>query len=236
MIFFDIDETLLDFKGAEYLGAAAFYNKFKELFRMNVNEFYDQWCSIGKVHFTRYLNGDLTFEEQKIKRIKEIFELAEITMDDLQASQYFEIYLTHFEENWTAFDDVIPCLKELSEYRLGIITNGDVTQQKQKLQKMGISDYFEVIVSAGAAGAAGVAKPDSKIFELACKKATVKPTECFYVGDNVKADILACEQIHMKGIWLNRKNHKNEFQVPYINSLYELKHKIEELNYLVAAK
>ncbi|MFS1512918.1 HAD family hydrolase [Chengkuizengella sp. SCS-71B] len=223
MIFFDIDETLLDFKEAEYQGVKKLYNKFTDIFKITEEEFYDHWCAIGKKHFTRFLKGALTFEEQKIERIKEVFHLFETSLDDIKAKQYFQIYLAHFEESWTVFDDVFPCLQQLQDYRLGIITNGDAQQQIQKLKKIGVYDYFEIIVSASEVGAA---KPNSKIFRLACERANVKPTESVYVGDDLKTDILACRTINMKGIWLNRKDQKEYIQVESINTLNELRDKI----------
>ncbi|NDI36237.1 HAD family hydrolase [Chengkuizengella sediminis] len=226
MIFFDIDETILDFKGAEYQAVKEFYNKFTDIFKITEDEFYDQWCTIGKNHFTRFLKGELTFEEQKIERIKDIFHLVESTLDDLKAEQYFQIYLTYFEESWKVFDDVFPCLDQLKDYRLGIITNGDAQQQIQKLKKIGVYDYFEIIISAGDLG---IAKPNTEIFKIACNKANTRPSECFYVGDDLNTDILACEKVKMRGIWLNRKNQKVETQVSWINNLYELKDKIKEL-------
>ncbi|NBI28706.1 HAD family hydrolase [Chengkuizengella marina] len=227
MIFFDIDDTLLDFKEAEHQGVKKFYNKFPDVINIKEDKFYDHWCTIGKKHFNRFLKGELTFEEQKAERIKEIFHLVKLPLDDVTAGQYFSIYLTHFEESWQAFDDVIPCLQQLQNYRMGIITNGYEEQQIQKLKKIGVYDYFEIIVTASDVG---TAKPNKRIFEVACQKAKVKPSSCYYIGDDYKSDILACEKVNMRGIWLNRKNQKVDTHVSWINNLYELMDKINELS------
>ncbi|MCU6711347.1 hypothetical protein M6D81_21880 [Paenibacillus sp. J5C_2022] len=46
MIFFDLDGTLLDFKGAEYRGVLTFYDKFRSSYRLQANPdaFYAAWC------------------------------------------------------------------------------------------------------------------------------------------------------------------------------------------------
>ncbi|KNF07704.1 haloacid dehalogenase superfamily, subfamily IA [Gottschalkia purinilytica] len=59
----------------------------------------------------------------------------------------------------------------------------------------------------------GVAKPDIKIFDIACKKVKISPSNCYYIGDDLKTDILSCEKVGIKGIWLNRKNIKLTYQM-----------------------
>lgn len=220
MIFFDIDETLLDFKRAENLAVMKLFEVYEENFNFGRDEFYDKWCSIGKVHFNRYLTGQLTFSEQKIERVKEIFRTVDISLNDIQAENCFTVYLRSFEDSWKAFSDVIPCLESLKEYRLGIISNGDYHQQKTKLERIGILHYFEVIVTAGEVG---VAKPHPQIFEIACDRAGMNPRECVYIGDDFNTDIEACEKAGMKGIWINRHPHNKNNDSMYITDLNQLK-------------
>lgn len=202
VIFFDIDGTLLDFKGAEYRAVAAFYRQYSELIRLELPQFYDRWCTVGKKHFGRFLASELTFEQQKIERMQELLREERRLVPDAQAGEMFQTYLSHFEDAWKPFDDVIPCLDRLREYDLGIISNGDPDQQRAKLRKLGILHYFGTIVTAGDAGAA---KPDPRIFEFACSAASKSPSACFYVGDDWTTDIAPCARIGMKGIWLNRR-------------------------------
>ncbi|WNQ10684.1 hypothetical protein MJA45_24180 [Paenibacillus aurantius] len=72
MIFFDLDGTLLDFKGAEFRGVQAFHLEHGSNLGLTVDlmEFYQEWCQIGKKHYIRFLQGELTFRQQQIERIK----------------------------------------------------------------------------------------------------------------------------------------------------------------------
>jgi putative hydrolase of the HAD superfamily len=56
------------------------------------------------------------------------------------------------------------------------------------------------------AGEFNVSKPCMEIFEIACKRNGKEPEKCFYVGDVIETDIIPCEKIRMKGIWINRNN------------------------------
>ncbi|URZ05077.1 HAD family hydrolase [Clostridium felsineum] len=221
MIFFDIDGTLLDHKRSELLGVKEFYEIYKENFKIGREEFYKIWCEISDKYFNIYLKGKITFKEQRINRIKDIFSYSNIKLTDEEAEEKFKIYLSNYENNWKPFDDVIPCLKELSRsYKLGIISNGDLNQQLLKLERMKIKKYFSNIIISGELG---ISKPDIKIFISACKKVNEKPQQCYYIGDNFNTDIISCENAGFKGIWLNRTQEVLvENKVKVINKLEDL--------------
>lgn len=141
-------------------------------------------------------------------------------ISDQQASQHLQYYLQHFKNNWRPFDDVIPCLERLHGYRLGIITNGDLNQQKQKLERMGISDHFEVVI---ASGDVGFSKPNIRIFELAAEISGHPLHDITYIGDDFATDIIPCEELNIKGIWLNRRSERSEWPTELtITTLYEI--------------
>lgn len=220
MIFFDIDGTLLDHKGSEYFAVKEFYKVYSNLFNTQEEIFYNLWCKTSDKHFQKYLSGELTFLEQRNERIKELFALHEINLSDEEAAEKFQVYLENYEKNWMIFDDVITCLKKLEDDKLGIISNGDLEQQIYKLERLGIKSCFDIFVTAGDTG---IAKPNIKIFEIACDRAGKEPQQCYYIGDEIETDILACQKIGMSGIWINRKNKPTNKFVKQISSLDKLK-------------
>ncbi len=217
MIFFDLDGTLLDHKQSEYLGVKAFYKENLEYFNIDEDGFYKLWCKISQKNFKRYLDGEISFIQQRNERIKDIFSEADLQINDIEAEKKFQTYLINYEKSWKPYEDVIPCLRSLQNYRLGIISNGDYNQQLLKLERMGIKDFFEIIITAGDVG---VAKPDIKIFEIASETAKECPENCYYVGDDYKTDILPCGQIGITGIWLNRE--KENHDISNIKMVYGL--------------
>ncbi|GAA4829693.1 HAD family hydrolase [Paenibacillus vulneris] len=203
MIFFDLDGTLLDFKAAEFMGVQGFHRQFGERLKLQdvpCESFYVEWCRVAVKHYSRYLKGELTFGQQQAERMK---ELVKGEISDKEASSFFDTYIHHFEQHWKPYDDVLPCLQKLSGYKLGVITNGDSRQQRMKLERMGLKDYFDVVV---ASGDIGVSKPDAAIFTYACQFAGEDVMKATYVGDDVRTDIVPCEKLGIYGIWLNRKN------------------------------
>lgn len=108
----------------------------------------------------RYLLGELSFQGQRRERLKEIFSHDRILTDN-KADKIFQEYLEAYKMNWKLFPDVMSCLEQLSEIRLGIISNGDSSQQMQKLIATGIRERFSVFAISEDIG---ISKPDPKIF------------------------------------------------------------------------
>ena len=229
VIFFDIDDTLLDNTKAERLAAEAFQRDHRELFPESPQEFVARWGQITQRHVQRYLVGEITFQGQRRARLQELFKRHR-TIDDDEADKLFASYLKQYEENWRLFPDVKPCLKDLSGITMGIISNGDSEQQRQKLTSLDISDCFDIVAISGDIG---ISKPDSGIFHAACQAANESPEACWYVGDNFQADILGSRQVGMRGVWLNRSGNESAIDDSYISisSLVELKAVVESDNW-----
>tara|TARA_Y100000310_G_C20401819_1_gene677778 strand:+ start:45 stop:737 length:693 start_codon:yes stop_codon:yes gene_type:complete len=207
-ILFDIDNTLLDDNYAVKQACSALHDKYKDKLDIHLEEFIEKWNETLEEYFEMYLRGEITFQDQRMRRAAKIFDLDLSMMNHEVADEIFNEYLHAYENNWRLFPDVKPCLNALKGEQLGIISNGDFAQQTKKLQKMNLTDYFSSIIISSKAG---YSKPDARIFEEACKAQNAEPHECTYIGDKLETDARACEKIGMKGVWLNRnKSVKNE--------------------------
>ncbi|MDQ2049794.1 HAD family hydrolase [Natronolimnohabitans sp. A-GB9] len=83
--------------------------------------------------------------------------------------------------------DVESMLEELrSEYRVGLLTNGPVRAQRDKLETLGWEDRFDAAIVTGELEAG---KPDRHAFEAITTELAVDPAEAVYVGDEIEADI-----------------------------------------------
>lgn len=218
MIFFDLDGTLLDHKRSESLGVKAFFEEYKDYFKVEEQIFHKIWCQVSDKYFNKYLKGEITFDEQRIERMKKLFNYSNIKLTDEDAMIKFNKYLSNYQDNWKSFDDVIPCLKQLSrKYKIAIISNGDFKQQSLKLEKMGIKQHFTDIITAGEIG---ISKPNVKLFSIACDRVNKNPQECYYIGDDLYTDIIPCKEIGLNGIWLNRKH--ESLTIDGIKMIYNL--------------
>jgi putative hydrolase of the HAD superfamily len=218
MIFFDIDDTLLDNQGAESAAAKDFHYLFRSEFPVSPDEFVRNWRIITEKHVQRYLSGELSFQGQRRERLKEIFSHTRI-LSDGEADNLFQKYLGCYEKHWKLFPDVMSCFEQLGDVRLGIISNGDSSQQRQKLTATGIIKRFSVVVISDDIG---ISKPDPKIFLEACRMAAVSPLECWHIGDNLEADFKGSLSAGIKGIWLSRNGVGSNMGATAIKTLSEL--------------
>jgi putative hydrolase of the HAD superfamily len=219
MIFFDIDETLMQNGAAERKAAQTLYSYYEAVLQDPLDVFLNNWKRLTEKNVHRYLAGELSFQGQRRERIRQLFE-GKLTLSDPEADVVFDSYLRSYESNWKMFPEVLDCLDGWAGVELGIISNGDSIQQRQKLAALDISDRFAVTVISGDTG---VSKPDSRIFTAACNEAGVKPSDCWHVGDDLDADFHGSTSAGIKGVWLNRGERDPHAEIPTIGSLLELK-------------
>jgi putative hydrolase of the HAD superfamily len=203
VVFFDIDGTLLDHDHAERSGATAFFRMHRGLFPQTEESFADLWQATAARHLSRYLANELTFNEQRRARIRDLFALIHGNLGDEACDAIFAMYLRSYERSWIAFADVMPCLDRLEGCVLGVISNGDHEQQTRKLAAIGLEGRFPIVVTSGQVG---YAKPRAEIFQEACRRAGRAPAECLYVGDLLDTDARGSRDAGLAGVWLDRKN------------------------------
>jgi putative hydrolase of the HAD superfamily len=198
MIFFDLDDTLLDHQTADYNAVTDFYKTIS--IAMSLPEFLAAWRAAQERHYVRYYAGEISFQQQRRERLREVIDS---TLNDEAADRIFARYLNGYESHWVLFDDVLPCFERLSTHRLGLITNGDGILQRRKLAKTGITDKFDCIVISDECG---YAKPDKEIFLYACELAGEDPKNSVHIGDRINLDAQGACNAGLRGIWLNRKS------------------------------
>jgi putative hydrolase of the HAD superfamily len=150
-------------------------------------------------HFARYVAGQLDFQEQRRARIRDVLAA---DLSDGDADEIFNVYLGVYEKKWSLFDDVLPCLDALCEHRLGIISNGNGHQQRQKLFRLGILERFACVVVSQDCG---WAKPDPRIFWRACELGNATPSNVVHVGDHRDVDALGASRAGLRAVWLDRR-------------------------------
>ena len=160
VILFDIDGTLLDHDGAERASARALHQATGTT--LPVEEFLSRWSAALEREFARYLKGEITYQAQGRARVRAVIDPA---LTDDAADRIYAQYIAGYEDAWSLFPGAIPCLDILSQHRLGIISNGLISEQRKKLVKTGIDGRFEFILISEACG---WAKPSSEIFHHAC--------------------------------------------------------------------
>jgi putative hydrolase of the HAD superfamily len=203
VVLFDLDETIFAHRLAVDAGARAVLRNLEappapereaaEVVR---------WSDLEELHYTRYLMGDLDYLGQRRARARDFLEPYGIVFDtDGEAENWFEYYLTHYRDAWDVYPDTIRTLRLLADRRLGVITNGELGFQLAKMDATGLTPFFEHIV---ASGEIGITKPNARIFQVACDRFGVAPSDAAYVGDRLHTDAIGAADAGLRGIWLTR--------------------------------
>jgi putative hydrolase of the HAD superfamily len=203
IIFFDIDGTLINQRKAETIAAHHFLERYRELLEHHytLGEFAAVWRRLREEHARGFLDGRFSWVEQQRRRMRDLFAAREPQLSDAEADARFAFYRRHYRASWTLYDDVTAAFDSLSRYRLGILSNGSVEQQKAKLRQTGIEHLFSVVLISEQAGAA---KPDAKIFLDACRQAHCAPHDAIHIGDHFDLDVRPSRAVGMRAVWLDR--------------------------------
>lgn len=221
-IYFDIDGTLIDIKAAQNKACSFLYQygHFDDV--TDEQSFTQTWDRLTEYHYDFYTRKEISYAEQRRRRITDLYATYNQSLAGADPLTVYGTYLAKFEDSWHIYDDVLPCLKGLASagYRLGIITNGDKAQQRQKLEKTNIVQYFTDIV---AGGDYEFSKPDARIFEVACASSGVDYGSMCYVGDDLSKDITPCNVLGIKSILIDRTEREyNNPDLLRIQSLSEI--------------
>ncbi|MBB6171824.1 putative hydrolase of the HAD superfamily [Nocardiopsis mwathae] len=201
VIFFDLDDTLLDDHAASSAGLRALMERLGHPDFQAARRLWDVQTDIS---FGAYLQGRLSLQGQRRERVRALaVQAGHSRIADEHCDELYQLYLAAHRTAWRPFSDVAPVLDALSAARvgLGVITNGAEAMQREKLATLGITRYFRTIVCADAAGAA---KPDPRIFHTACHRMGVAPHQSWHVGDQVRSDALGSGAAGLRAILLDR--------------------------------
>ena len=98
--------------------------------------------------------------------------------------------------------DVLPDFRRRG-MPLGLVTNGDVVFQRDKIDRHALASFFDVIVIEGEFGAG---KPDEAVYRHALATLGADAAATCMVGDNLVWDVDGAQRVGIGGIWIDRDN------------------------------
>ncbi len=223
-IFFDIDNTLWDFKANSDLTQHEMYKQFGlDEFFSGAEEFISIYHEYNDELWEDYRKGRI--EKSKLKWYRFYLSLKEKFVENERlARELDDFYLTESPKKTGLIPGAIDLLEELKKrYSLHVITNGFNEVQYTKLDNSNLRVYFKTVVTSEDAG---IMKPDPAIFEFALEKAGAKKEESIMVGDVLGVDILGARNAGIDQIYLapngHRHNEEISFQVSRLEEILEI--------------
>jgi HAD superfamily hydrolase (TIGR01549 family) len=123
-------------------------------------------------------------------------------------------------QNYAAYHDAISVLADLRGrgYKLGMISNTFQLAFEPVRQQYHLDKIFDVITPSYEVG---LLKPDRRIFQMMLEKLEVTADQAIMVGDSLRDDVLAAEDVGIKSILVDRHSHL-DLHAPRIHNLSEL--------------
>jgi putative hydrolase of the HAD superfamily len=120
-----------------------------------------------------------------------------------QVQTLVQVYRNH-QPDIQPFPEVEPILKRLKgQYRLGLVSDGYLAVQRNKLAALKLEPYFDAVVFSDQWGRAAW-KPSTKPFEAVIQDLQVKPSESIYIGDNPLKDFYGARQVGLATVCYQR--------------------------------
>lgn len=202
-VLFDLDDTLFDFHKAEKIALT------KTLVHFGIDpteETLALYSTINAAHWKRLELGEISREEVKVGRYRELFETIGVECDPVKATAYYESMLAigHY---------FMPGAPELLEelyrkYRLYIVSNGTAKVQEGRIGSSGIAKYMEGIFISQILGAN---KPDKQFFDICFAEIPdFSLSETVIIGDSLSSDIKGGINAGITTVWFNPKEIEND--------------------------
>ncbi len=220
-IFFDIDDTLLDFKRAESVALKKALGDFGISLD---DETVRKYSRINSLQWEKLERGELTREEVLVSRFEIFFSELGIDASAYEAQAKYEYLLGvgHY------FIDGAPELLEslYGKYRLYIASNGTKSVQDRRIASAGIARYFDGIFVSQCIGAD---KPQREFFNRCFARIEdFKSDEAIIIGDRLSSDILGGINAGIKTCWFNpndeppREDIVPDYEIKKLSELPEL--------------
>lgn len=197
-IIFDIDETIYSYTGCHAKGLHKIDTYCQERFGFEPGTV-KTWWKIIFHEITERLGFDNVCTHDTMLRIQTILERNGVNPLPY-ARAIHNMYWDTVVGEMVPFDGVIALMKQAKEkgLRIGVATDLLAEIQFRKLEKLGVIDYIDFIVTSEEAGCE---KPHRGIFDYCLEKAGCKAEECLMIGDNWAKDIAGAMDMGMAYAW-----------------------------------
>lgn len=201
-ILFDLDDTLFDHKHSRRMGLKALRRAYPPLLRASIGELEREHQKILDSTYQAVLDGKMTPQEGVTQRVALLCNHYGVVLSKAECEEAARIYDEEYNHNRRAVPGGVELIRSFAgRMKIGLVTNGMVEVQMDKLRICGLDGLFNCIIISEAVKHR---KPDVKIFEAALKALMVSPEDAIFVGDSWANDIVPAASLGMRAVWLNR--------------------------------
>lgn len=204
-VLFDIDDTLVDTRGAFAVALAAVARVWlPDLAPERDPELLTHWRDDAEGRYRQFTRGEISYADQRMARANDLHRA--FGGPALDADGYAEwngLFEQAFAGAWAAHEDASDLIDRLlaAGITIGALSNAGTEYQVRKLTRAGLIDRVPMLVGVDTLG---FGKPDPRVFQEACARLGTAPARTAYVGDELDVDARAATAAGLCGVWLDR--------------------------------
>ncbi|MBS4174357.1 YjjG family noncanonical pyrimidine nucleotidase [Bacillus sp. FJAT-49736] len=220
-LFFDIDDTLLDFGAAE---SAALRMLFQEEQITLTPQMEQHYKTINQALWREFEEGKRNRDQVVNTRFAAFFKEYGKEVDGVLLENKYRTYL---EQGHQLISGALELIMELKEhYELYIVTNGDSATQDKRLRASGLQPLFrQIFVSEEI----GYQKPMKEFFDYVFARIPgLTPEQGLIIGDSLSADIKGGNLYGLDTCWFNPGRKANNtgikptYEIEKLSDLYAI--------------
>lgn len=216
-IIFDLDDVLYNEK--DYIYAA-----YRE-----IANFLSPKCTLSNEEVFLRLRRALREKTGMYPRLFNDF-LVDIGLGEELVPQILQIF-SEINTELSLYAGADTLLKSLrhSGFKLGLLSNGTVKTQRNKVRLLGVEKFFDVVMFARESGKEND-KPNPEAYLMVLEKLGVQPHEAICIGDNPYTDFIGAKKLGMRTVRLL----KGEFEFIKLDAEHEADFNVTSLNEFLA--
>lgn len=225
LLFFDLDDTLLDHRGAEEAAQRETFEAFaKHLNGTAFEAWLGEYQTVNRALWDAFGRREVTRDELKYRRFHE--PLAALGHDGAHADAMSDFYLAAYARHWRlneGAEEILAAATELGT--VGILSNGLLEAQKAKVERFRLDRWASHFVFSEEVGAM---KPAREIFDAAWERAARRePVRRVYLGDSIPHDVVGAKNAGWLPILYSPNGHEADFPVLYVRRLVDARPLLE---------
>jgi len=203
-LFFDLDNTLWDFKANSRLAMHSTFQLMQlEEKGVDFEGFFDLYSKNNSDLWGAYRKKEIRKKDLTTQRFK--LTLDKLEINGIDPAEMNALYLSEMPKQSKLVDGAIDLLDYLKNknYQLFIITNGFSEVQYNKLKSSKLLPYFKKIFISEEIKAP---KPAREIFEHAIKSANARKSTSLMIGDDLEVDVLGALCAGIDAVYVHHSN------------------------------
>ena len=194
-IFFDVDDTLLNFGSGSQWALADVFARFDV-----------ELDAAVKLRYEGINNGLWAEQKQGLRSVQSVIDtrfrlLFEALNWPVDADAFRDAYQGNLAQSHVMEQGALETVQQLSQkYPLYVASNSILAMQTSRLRLAKLLPYFQDLFVSNDIG---YEKPDQRFFETCLERSQLQPQDIVFVGDSLEADMVGASGCGMTACWYN---------------------------------